>query len=356
MCASGGKSGTCKPRPTMNECPVFDQCPNACGCNGKWFCSACEAHVEGVSVTADNTWCMDGGTVISCGGWSEFECPSGMFCDYPANDPCGGGDSMGVCVPTPMCPDPGGSGACGCDGQYYLSECSAQAAGTDVTGGKECVDGGPPQACGGKAGIPCASDEWCDYAEGNCGAWDNMGICMKKPSGCPEDCPGVCGCDGLFHCNACNAHESGVDDAPGNTSCLPQPDAGSDQYSAQAWSGGLDHILIYKADWTRNVCLTIHLAAPHQPIAGFSTPDGWGLASASISNNAANCAGGTSTGDPVVSTQTVTGSVVFGMGDGGYMPCSLNVHATLVFTSGPSWVYPNELMNADGVVVGGGCW
>lgn len=255
----------------MMDCPEYDQCPNVCGCNGKWYCGACEAHVEGISITADNTWCMDGGTVMSCGGWGGAVCPPDMFCDYPANDPCGGADSPGVCVPRPMCPDPGGSGACGCDGQYYLSECSAQASGTDVTGGKECVD------------------------------------------------------------------------------------AGTGQYSAEAWYGGLDHVLIHKADWDRNVCLTIHLASPHQPIAGLSTPDGWGLASASISNNAGDCAGGTSTGDPVVSTQTVTGAISFGYGDGGYMPCTVNVHATLVFTSGPSWVYPNELMNADGVLVAGGC-
>jgi hypothetical protein len=51
----------------------------------------------------------------------------------------------------------------------------------------------------------------------------------------------------------------------------------------------------------------------------------------------------------------MTGTIEFGYGDGGYLPCTVTVHATVEFTAPPSWVYPNESMDAEGLVVSGGC-
>jgi hypothetical protein len=82
-----------------------------------------------------------------------------------------------------------------------------------------CGDAGVT-ICGGLAGSVCATDEWCDYPDSAvaCGGDDSTGVCMKKPGGCPTDCPGVCGCDGNFYCNACDASAAGVDIDP-NVAC-----------------------------------------------------------------------------------------------------------------------------------------
>jgi hypothetical protein len=57
---------------------------------------------------------------------------------------------------------------------------------------------------------------FCDYDEkaAVCGQGDITGICTVRPNNCTEDCPGVCGCDGKFYCNACMAHKAGLDDHP----------------------------------------------------------------------------------------------------------------------------------------------
>jgi hypothetical protein len=56
--------------------------------------------------------------------------------------------------------------------------------------------------------------------QSECGYADQTGHCEPRPGGCTKDCPGVCGCDGKFYCNVCEAHAAGVDDA--NTmSCMP---------------------------------------------------------------------------------------------------------------------------------------
>ncbi len=98
-----------------------------------------------------------------------------------------------------------------------VGECSA---GTQTcSGGKweqqesfpdpNCGDSGS-KVCGGLAGVLCADDEWCDLPDG-CGYPDAQGVCKPRPQGCTADCPGVCGCDGKFYCNACGANAAGAD-------------------------------------------------------------------------------------------------------------------------------------------------
>ncbi|AUX40986.1 uncharacterized protein SOCE26_023880 [Sorangium cellulosum] len=53
--------------------------------------------------------------------------------------------------------------------------------------------------------------EYCDHPRDTCGADDGEGQCTARPEGCPEDYPGVCGCDGRFYCNGCIAHQAGMD-------------------------------------------------------------------------------------------------------------------------------------------------
>jgi hypothetical protein len=77
------------------------------------------------------------------------------------------------------------------------------------------------QVCGGFTGTQCPTGSFCDYAPTDlCGAFDATGICRGGGvSPCTADCPGVCGCDGKFYCNACVAHNAGTDDST-DRSCL----------------------------------------------------------------------------------------------------------------------------------------
>jgi len=75
---------------------------------------------------------------------------------------------------------------------------------TSVTTG---VGGGSGKLCG-SGQPPCPPSEFCDLPGESCAG---QGVCTLRPQGCPEDCPGVCGCDGQAYCNGCSAQASGVD-------------------------------------------------------------------------------------------------------------------------------------------------
>jgi hypothetical protein len=156
--------------------------------------------------------------VKQCGGLAGIQCAESEFCNYP-DGLCGGDDGMGVCETKPNgctddCP-----GVCGCDGKFYCNACGAQQAGVDDSSSITCLpdsDGGLKK-CGGSGNAKCAVDEFCEFANG-CGAPGAEGVCVKKPVGCDTDCPGVCGCDGKFYCNECNANTAGTN-ASNDQSC-----------------------------------------------------------------------------------------------------------------------------------------
>jgi hypothetical protein len=72
-------------------------------------------------------------------------------------------------------------------------------------------DGGSGRACGGFNPQPCAADELCDFPRNSCGAADEGGTCVKRPTGCPDIFQPTCGCDGQMHDNACEAAAVGAD-------------------------------------------------------------------------------------------------------------------------------------------------
>jgi hypothetical protein len=142
----------------------------------------------------------------------------------------GGIDCSNVgCAEPPRC-DVGCTAACGCCSCGDGEKVPTQGGYLLCTGG--CYTFVAAATCGGMAEAPCAKDEFCDYPTGSyCGGDDSTGVCVKRPEGCPEDCPGVCGCDGNFHCNACSAQAAGVD-VSDDKSCL-----GSDGGVGKACAG-----------------------------------------------------------------------------------------------------------------------
>lgn len=164
----------------------------------------------GGTVTTGGTGGTGGNTV--CGGLGNPACADAEYCDFPDDAMCGAADDTGLCEPKPEgctadCP-----GVCGCDGQFYCNACVAAQAGVDVDPNASCT---PQEACGGIAGTPCDATSYCDFpADAVCGNGDMNGLCLPRPEGCTEDCPGVCGCDGQFYCNECIAAQAGVDVNP----------------------------------------------------------------------------------------------------------------------------------------------
>lgn len=181
-------------------------------CVGSWSCSA------------ESTCAWDCSTGRGCGGLAGLTCADDEFCDYETDAFCGAADQMGVCKPRPTscavgCPAPEYQ-PCGCDGQSYCSECDANKNGVDVSG-QSGTCGGEPKSCGGFAGFTCADDEYCDYEPSQmCGAGDQMGKCLPRPTSCPLGCPAPqyqpCGCDGQSYCSECDAQKAGVDVSEGS--------------------------------------------------------------------------------------------------------------------------------------------
>jgi hypothetical protein len=71
-----------------------------------------------------------------------------------------------------------------------------------------------------------------------------------------------------------------------------QGGSGNAKYSAYLWLGGLDHMILWKADETNNLCFTVYLNSPEQNSPSFNVtlPMSWGVSNAVVSDNAMDCA------------------------------------------------------------------
>ncbi|MEO5725805.1 MAG: hypothetical protein ABI134_21250 [Byssovorax sp.] len=116
------------------------------------------------------------------------------------------------------------SGAGGdCSGSGSTTAGSGGQPGT-TTSNSSTGTGSTPVKCGGNTPFPmpaCAADEYCDYSINNCGAFDNQGVCTKRPEACDKSLYPTCGCDGQIHGNECDAAAAGTD--VNTNGCTPPP-------------------------------------------------------------------------------------------------------------------------------------
>ncbi|MFK7989069.1 MAG: hypothetical protein AB8I08_23830 [Sandaracinaceae bacterium] len=136
-------------------CPSDEVC-----CNSS--CGIC------TPISEPETGCF----AVHCGDGGPY-----IFNDASDGEFCG----SRRCIPGALC-------CRGCDGLYCTSD--------DVCPDPVC----PPERCASNR--QCADDEYCRFEDGSCGG---LGECTARPTGCTDDCPGVCGCDGTTYCNECEA-------------------------------------------------------------------------------------------------------------------------------------------------------
>jgi Kazal-type serine protease inhibitor domain len=69
---------------------------------------------------------------------------------------------------------------------------------------------GVGKTCGGFVGLPCGAGEFCQHKAGQCGWFDQTGMCAKIPQFCSHIYLPVCGCDGRTFSNDCEREKAMV--------------------------------------------------------------------------------------------------------------------------------------------------
>ncbi len=107
--------------------------------------------------------------------------------------------------------EPGGGGAGGAGGQ-------GGAGGVGGAGGAGGAGGGG-SVCGGKSGMTCDGESFCDFPNDACGNDDGVGTCVPRPDTCTDEELPTCACDGMVYSNPCGANAAGFDVSIGG--CTP---------------------------------------------------------------------------------------------------------------------------------------
>jgi hypothetical protein len=191
-----------------------------------------------------------------------------------------------------------------------------------------------------------APEDMCGYADGS-------GVCQPRPDACTADCPGVCGCDGAFYCNTCDAHALGVDISD-SKACMMSQTGGT--VSAIGLATNVPRFMIFKTDPVRNLCFRMLLEGFSGSFTGISTPPDWSVGLLDVTDHASDCT--PVNGYPVPPAGDVAkavkagGSVSF---DPTGFPCKVTVHVEVAFDAQAPWTPPLELIDADMLAVEGGC-
>jgi hypothetical protein len=246
----------------------------------------------------------------------------------------------------------------GCGGKVAID--GNNTTNTGGAGGSGGSGGAPPmpKICGGKQGFQCGADEWCQWdPPGTCGGFDNSGTCQPKPGGCTADCPGVCGCDGAFYCNECDAHNAGVD-VSANGICGFMDAGGPDpEYAAITLPTNAPRYVITKTEHAADRCVLIFMVGFGMSTSDIQTTMGWGVERILITPHAKDCMIGSDFPPPppdAVQTDIAKGSIKQDKSD---WPCWVSVDVSIVWPPGsPAWVPAEETLQADQLIIqGGGC-
>lgn len=144
-----------------------------------------------------------GGEPTPCGGLAGETCAAGQYCHWDEAGICGADDGPGVCKAKPQGCGGVYAPVCGCDGAVYGNPCEANASGTSVGPAGSC-------GCGGLAGLPCPTGDFCDLPTGSCGLDDSSGACASTTElPCAGGTP-VCGCNGQTYSSDCERMAAGV--------------------------------------------------------------------------------------------------------------------------------------------------
>ncbi|MEE2645499.1 MAG: hypothetical protein VYD19_11250 [Myxococcota bacterium] len=185
LCERGSRcvDGLCVDDPDF--CVPGEDIPAGDGCNR---CTCPESGLR-----AEATDCTLSVCETECA--NDAACPDGQYCDFP-NDDCGIYGGSGICQPRRNDPcDPGGSGACGCNGMQGFSSCDLYNAGTDFNryGGCQIDFIGEDQfLCGNQS---CdAQTDYCSITMNDVAGPDQpefFAACLPRPEGCAQ---GNCDC------------------------------------------------------------------------------------------------------------------------------------------------------------------
>jgi hypothetical protein len=245
----------------------------------------------------------------------------------------------------------------GCGGKVVVDEPGATGSGGagGFTTGTTTSTGYP--YCGGKQGYPCAPDEFCKWDPSSpCGNADGTGVCTPKPAGCTADCPGVCGCDGAFYCNACAAQQAGVDADPSGTCAF----GGGTQYRAFMLYTDINRYVVLKKDADHDRCTVATVAMMGGGGGNFhiQTTQGWEVEFVWMTQGAGFCdllTVGTFPPLPSVYVKAADGKGDLKQ-DSATQPCSVSAAFTLAFDGSQPWAPPTDDWSASSIPIEGGCY
>jgi hypothetical protein len=129
-------------------------------------------------------------------------------------------------------------------------------------------------------------------------------------------------------------------------------------YSAFNLVTNLPRYVVFKREPALDRCVQLMVSMTAGPGIGIQTTMGWSVDQALITPHASDCALDAS-GYPIVTMMSVTASGATGtlvQQPAGFQPCTVSVHASLMFPSG-SWAPPSDALDVDGLKIQGpgGC-
>jgi len=194
--------GTCVDHP--GECPTT--LAPECGCDGVTYNNNCERLLAGVGLEHPGI-CQNAIAPGSPCTTGLSDCGPGSFCKVNG---CGEG-LTGACMPKPTgCQIE--TGACGCDGNTYASECAVHEAGVNFAGKGACPSSSLNCTV---AGTVFGFGEGCDPGEYCMGGCVGEGFCKSMQgnscAGSPMDV--VCSCNDQSYGNECTLGAAGKNKA-----------------------------------------------------------------------------------------------------------------------------------------------